>query len=83
MEELYRIAFVKEEKLRRQDYRVVVMWECEWRRQKETDPTLALWCHDHDLVDPWISEKHFMADERDVPSCGRVWWVGVWIAWII
>ena len=52
MEELHRITIVKDEKLGRQGYRVVVMWECEWRHQKETDPALALWCHDHDLVEP-------------------------------
>ena len=52
MEELHRITIAKEEKLGRQGYRVVVMWECEWRHQKETDPALALWCHDHDLVEP-------------------------------
>ena len=32
---------------------------------------------------PWIPEKHFMADGRDVPSCGCAWCPGVWIAWII
>ena len=28
-------------------------------------------------------EKQFMADGRDVPSCGCAWCTGVWIAWII
>ena len=70
MEELYRIAFVKEEKLRRQDYRVVVMWECEWRRQKETDPALALWCHDHDLVEPLDIRKAFYGGRT---GCTKLW----------
>ena len=71
MEELHRIAFVKEEKMRRQDYRLVVMWECEWRRQKETDPALALWCHDHDLVEPLDTRKAFYG--------GRTWCTKLWL----
>ena len=46
------------------------MWECEWRRQKETDPALALWCHDHDLVEPLDIRKAFYGGRT---GCTKLW----------
>ena len=47
------------------------------RRIPRCGVTITIWWS------PWISEKHFMADERDVPGCGHAWCPGVCIAWII